>query len=39
MYILYICNVYICVYIFYTYIKYIYQGKMDYEKLLKNATS
>ena len=34
MYILYICNVYIYVYMF-----YIYQCNMDYDKLLKNAMS
>ena len=34
MYILYICNVYIYVYMF-----DIYQCKMDYDKLLKNAMS
>ena len=31
MYILYICNVYIYVYMF-----YIYQCKIDFDKLLKN---
>ena len=39
MYILYLCNIYIYKTYIHVYMFYIYQCKMDYDKLLKNAMS